>query len=33
LVVTRQGLAAGTQTEAESDFDAVLLKAIAGARL
>ncbi len=33
LVVTRQGLAAGTQTEAESDFDAVLLKAIASARL
>ncbi len=33
LVVTRQGLAAGAQTEAESDFDAVLLKAVADARL
>ncbi|HRH01016.1 MAG TPA: serine hydrolase [Polyangiaceae bacterium] len=32
LVVTRQGLAAGTAEEAESDFDRVLLKAIADAR-
>ncbi len=32
LVVTRQGLAAGTAAEAESDFDAQLLKAIADAR-
>lgn len=32
LVVTRQGLAAGTESEAESDFDLVLLKAIADAR-
>ncbi len=33
LVVTRQGLAAGTQTEAESDFDLVLLKAVTEARV
>ncbi|MEZ4223480.1 MAG: serine hydrolase [Polyangiaceae bacterium] len=32
-VVTRQGLAAGVETEAESDFDLVLLKAIADARI
>ena len=32
LVVTRQGLAAGAQTDAESNFDLVLLKAIADAR-
>jgi len=32
IVVTRQGLAASTATEAESDFDRVLLKAIADAR-
>ena len=32
IVVTRQGLAAGAATEAESDFDLVLLKAVADAR-